>query len=146
MPGPAWRATAARALDRDGCRITGPRGAVLDWIARAEAPFTAETLARALTERGAMGSRATAYRLVARLLAGGWIGRVRGGGHQQAYARSLPEHHSVVCLGCGVTLAVGGCDLSALLAPSLAGTGFAIEGHALALYGRCRECRAPVEA
>lgn len=146
VPATTWRRAVGVALLRGGQRLTEPRGVVLDWIAGAEVPFTPEGLVADLPGGPAGGSRATAYRLLDWLRSGGWVGRVRLEAGYPAYCRTLPGHHQAVCLGCGMTLLIGGCDIAASLAPTLTGAGFVIEEYGLELYGRCADCRAEADA
>jgi Fur family ferric uptake transcriptional regulator len=138
----AWRAGVEQAFARAGLRSTAPRGAVIDWIAASTAPFTAETLVRALERDHGISSRATIYRTVEWLRSQGWIARVHSDDTQHTYSRLLPgHHHHVVCTQCGTTLIIGGCAIEQVLAPLLAPTGFHVQGHVLELYGVCRRCR-----
>lgn len=142
VPGDVWHARAREALVRDGYRLTMSRKAVLHQIAATPAPFTAEQLVVALHEGAAGGgSRPTVYRLVHWLRTNGWLARVYLDSPHSGYTRQLPGHDNVVCVSCGDTLLIGGWNLEALLAPSLIGTGFEVQGHVMELYGRCGTCR-----
>jgi len=137
-----WRAGVERAFALAGHRATAPRGAVVDWIAASTAPFTAETLVRALERDYGISSRATIYRTVEWLRSRRWIARVHSDDTQHAYTRLLPgHHHNAVCTQCGTTLLIGGCAIEQVLAPLLAPTGFQVQGHVLELYGVCEQCR-----
>lgn len=142
VPGDAWLARASQALVRDGYRLTTSRKAVLHQIAATPACFTAEQLVAALHDGAASGgSRPTVYRLVLWLRTNGWLARVYLDSPHSGYMRQLPRHHNVICVSCGDTLLIGGWNLEALLAPSLIGTGFEVQGHVMELYGRCGTCR-----
>lgn len=150
-----WRLGVERALAREGYRFTAPRRAILDWIAARDTAFTPETLAEALEAQPEPSSRATIYRLINRLHAAGWLARIHtpapgvpgepGTGLQHAYGRALPGHYSAVCWTCGTVLIVRAGDVAAQIAPALAGSGFAVHGHHLELYGVCGGCAAHKE-
>ena len=140
VPGPAWIDATLGRLRQGGHRITRPRMAVLHWIAGREAPFTAEELVAELDQDLDAGSRATVYRFLFWLREQGWLARVHRSDRDHALVRQLPGHHQVVCVECGDTLVIGGCDLAPLIGQSLTGTGFAVESAQLEIYGRCRDC------
>ena len=140
VPGPAWIDATLTQLRSDKNRITQPRTAVLHWIAGRDAPFTAEEAVAEINLTHGSGSRATVYRFLLWLREQGWLARVHRTDRDHALVRQLPGHHQVVCISCGDTLVIGGCDLTPLIGQSLSGTGFAVEGHQLEIYGRCRSC------
>ena len=127
VPGSAWIEATLEQLRMNGHRVTRPRMAVLHWVAEVENDLDA-------------GSRATVYRFLLWLREQGWLARVHRTDRDHALVRQLPGHHQVVCIGCGDTLVIGGCDLSPLIGQSLVGTGFAVESAQLEIYGRCRDC------
>lgn len=137
-----WIAGVEQGLMSAGFRPTTPRRAVLDWIARLDAPFTAEGLVAVLERQHGISSRATIYRTVDWLRETGWIGRIYCDVADSSYARMLPgHHHHIFCTECGVTLMIGGCKIEALFAPMLTALDFEVHGHVLALHGRCGQCR-----
>ena len=142
VPGPAWIDAILGQLRRDKHRITRPRLAVLHWIAGHEAPFTAENVVAEIDQMLVTGSRATIYRFLLWLREAGWLARVHRTDRDHGLVRQLPGHHQVVCLSCGDTVLIGGCDLTPLIGRSLTGTGFAVESHQLEIYGKCRTCAA----
>lgn len=142
VPGPAWTDAVLAQLRREGNRITQPRMAVLGWIGERELPFTAEHLVTELDSTLTTGSRATVYRFLLWMREQGWLARVHRTDRDNSLVRQLPGHHQAICLSCGDTLVIGGCDLSPLIGQSLTGTGFAVESAQLEIYGRCSDCAA----
>ena len=140
VAGPAWLDAVTDAVGRSTSRMTAQRRAVLRWIAHSEAPFTAESLTAELGPTEVGGSRATIYRLLSWLREEGWLARVHHSDRTHALVRQLPGHYQVICLGCGTTMVIGGCDLGPVISPTLQGTGFAVERHLLEVYGWCRPC------
>lgn len=140
VSGPAWIEAILGQFRQDKNRVTQPRIAMLNWIAAREAPFTAEEAVSELEGPLTAGSRATIYRLLLWLREAGWLARVHRTDSDHALVRQLPGHHQAVCLRCGETLVIGGCDLTTMISQSLRGTGFAVSGHQLEVYGTCRGC------
>lgn len=136
-----WRTAVECALHTAGLRASSARVAILDWIAAAERPFTAETIVHQLVLGGGLGSRPTVYRTVDWLRAAGWLARLNVEGDDRAYVRSLPGGHLLVCTGCGVVQTLVGLELATLFAAHLHSLGFELSGQHLELYGRCRLCR-----
>jgi Fur family ferric uptake transcriptional regulator len=136
-----WRAAVERALDAAGLRTSTARGAILDWIAAAERPFTAETIVHELVLGWGRGSRPTVYRTVDWLRCGGWLARLHLAGSDRAYVRSRPGGHQLVCIDCGESQTITDLDLAPLVAQRLQDLGFELQDEHLELYGRCRQCR-----
>ena len=135
-----WRAAVEAAVRGAGLRTSAARNAVLDWIAAAERPFTAETIAQQLADWD-HGSRPTVYRTVEWLRSAGWLVRLHAETSDRAYARSLPGAHQVVCTGCGGVQTLTGLELAPPLEARLRTLGFELRGQHLELYGRCRLCQ-----
>lgn len=140
VAGPAWLETVTDAVSRSSNRMTAQRRAVLRWIAQSDAPFTAESLTAELTPSETSGSRATIYRLLSWLRDEGWLARVHHSDRTHALVRQLPGHYQVICLGCSLTMVIGGCDLTPVTSPTLQGTGFTVQSHLLEVYGWCTGC------
>lgn len=139
----AWRRGAEATLRADGLRCTFPRRAILDWIAAATSPFTAEQVVAALETQHGTSSRATIYRLLDWLQAAGWLTRIYSDGSQHAYTRFLPgHHHTAVCVRCGSTAILSDCRVEESLRVALAALNFELHGHVLELYGVCARCHA----
>ncbi len=141
LPSNIWRKLAEESMIAARQRITGPRRAILDWIAAVDTPFTAETVVSALAEQG-FSSRPTIYRTVDWLRSVGWIARVQADAPDHAYVRLLPGHyHPVVCERCGKTLVIAGCSALADVRSALHKRGFEVHTHVLELRGLCEHCR-----
>ncbi|MCC6381556.1 MAG: transcriptional repressor [Dehalococcoidia bacterium] len=129
--------TRARLVG-SGCRVTAPRRAILDVMARATAPFTAEELVAAVPEVG----RATVFRTVKLFQEAGVLCRVvREDGSPLYQLSGSGHHHHLVCSECGSVGEFSDAALDALIAQNADAQGFALDGHSLELYGRCRRCR-----
>jgi Fe2+ or Zn2+ uptake regulation protein len=124
-------------LEERGYRSTAPRRSVVQAVAGQERHFTAEELYRQLPNLG----RATIYRSLKILVETGVVCRVLledGDLHYQLSHRG--HHHHLLCVECGMSQDLLGCDIEGVLDTTSARHGFQITGHWLEVYGRCRTC------
>lgn len=126
-------------LSRIGCRLTGPRQAILEVIAGRDAPFTAEELVDALRGQGI--GRATVFRTIDLLAEMDLLHRIHGVGCHMYTACPPGHHHHLVCSSCGRTVNVDLCGLEEQMAALARETNFAIDRHYLEFSGRCSTCR-----
>ncbi len=124
-------------LEEKGYRLTGTREEVARAVAQQGSHFTAEALCDALPQVG----RATVYRNVKLLVEMDFLCRVLmedGELHYQVSHKG--HHHHLICTHCGQSQDLLNCDVHDLLEQKASEHGFQVEGHALELYGRCRNC------
>jgi Fur family ferric uptake transcriptional regulator len=124
-------------LEEQGYRSTLPRRAVAHAIAGQEHHFSAEKLREQLPRVG----RATIYRCLKLLVDSGAVCRVLledGNLHYQLSHRG--HHHHLLCVVCGASQDLLGCDIESLLQGVSAAHGFELSGHWLEVYGRCHSC------
>ena len=124
-------------LGERGYRSTSPRRAVAYAIAAQQRHFTAEELRERLPWVG----RATVYRSLKILVEAGVLCRVLledGNLHYQLSHRG--HHHHILCVECGASEDLLGCDIDDLLRQVSAAHEFQLSGHWLEVYGRCRSC------
>jgi Fe2+ or Zn2+ uptake regulation protein len=131
-----WRCRVEALMGAAGMRRSTARGAVLDWIAATDQPFTAELIACQVPR----SSRPTIYRTLDWLRAAGWLARLAGEANDRAYVRSQPGSHHLICTDCGGVQIVA-LDLTASVAHQLHALEFELQEHHLEVYGRCRTCR-----
>jgi Fe2+ or Zn2+ uptake regulation protein len=125
-------------LNEQGYRSTAPRRALAAAIGEQERHFTAEELRRQLPPK--MG-RATVYRTLKILVDADVLCRVLledGDLHYQLSHQG--HHHHLLCVHCGSSQDLTGCDIEDVLASTSARHGFELSGHWLEVYGRCRDC------
>ena len=125
------------SLEAQGYRSTSPRRAVANAIASQQRHFTAEEIRERLPKVG----RATVYRSLKLLVEAGVLCRVLledGDLHYQLSHQG--HHHHLLCVECGASQDLLGCDIEDLLQSVSAGHDFQLSGHWLEVYGRCREC------
>ena len=124
-------------LEEKGYRSTSPRRAVAAAIASQQRHFTAEELRERLPQVG----RATVYRSLKLLVEAGVLCRVLledGDLHYQLSHRG--HHHHLLCVECGASEDLLGCDIEDLLRQVSSAHEFQLSGHWLEVYGRCRQC------
>ena len=138
----------ADALATADLRWTGPRRTVMSLVAaRGRRHFSAADLVDDARRRGIRIGRATVFRTLDRLVAGGFIERIDLPDREHAYVACLPSHHHhVICTDCGRSNHVDDGDLRGVIAAVERSTGYAIEGHRLELFGRCPSCLGRGEA
>ena len=125
------------ALGERGYRDTEPRRAVVSAIAQKERHFTAEELREQIPGVG----RATVYRSLKLLVDAGVLCRVLledGNLHYQLSHRG--HHHHLLCVDCGASEDLTGCDIEDQLKNVAASHSFQVSGHWLEVYGRCQKC------
>ena len=134
------------AFDRAGYRLTEPRRAVADLIARREGHFTAADLvADARARRLAIG-RATIFRALDVLLALGAVERIDLPSGEHAYVGCEPaHHHHLVCSSCGRSAEIDDAGLRPFVDEVASRTGWAVDSHRVELFGLCPACRAATE-
>jgi Fe2+ or Zn2+ uptake regulation protein len=128
------------SLEDQGFRDTMPRRAVVQAIAGQERHFTAEELREQLPAVG----RATVFRALKLLVESGMLCRVLledGNLHYQLSHRG--HHHHLLCVQCGTSQDLVGCDIESPLRQVAAQHSFQVSGHWLEVYGRCRACQSP---
>ena len=125
-------------LEERGFRSTAPRRALAAAIAEQERHFTAEGLRKHLPP--SVG-RATVYRTLKILVEAEVVCRVLledGDLHYQLSNQG--HHHHLLCVLCGASQDLMGCDIEDVLTATSARHGFELSGHWLEVYGRCRDC------
>jgi Fur family transcriptional regulator, ferric uptake regulator len=126
-----------------GCRLTGPRRAVVE-VLIGQAPIGAQALHAALLADGAAVGRATIFRTLDLLEGLGMIERIHGDDGCHAYRLVRQTHlHHLICTDCGARVDLVDCPLEAWLHRLAARTDYQIDGHDLVIHGRCPDCQGP---
>ena len=127
-----------QAMKGRGYRNTMPRRTLAFAIADQGRHFTAEGLRQQLPPD--LG-RATVYRILKILVEAGVLCRVMLEDDELHYQLShRGHHHHLLCVECGLSQDLTGCDIEDALANASALHGFELSGHRLEVYGRCRDC------
>jgi Fur family ferric uptake transcriptional regulator len=125
------------ALAERGYRATSPRQLLIRSIAGKDRHFTAEGLREQLPGIG----RATVYRCLKLLVEAGILCRVLledGNLHYQLSHRG--HHHHLLCVQCGASQDLLGCDIEGVLREVATSHAFQVSGHWLEVYGLCPNC------
>jgi Fur family ferric uptake transcriptional regulator len=123
-------------------KLTRPRQAVLDIIAKADRHLTAAEIYRRARNRFPHLGLTTVYRTLDLLVELGYIQRVHFAEGCHSYAAiARPHGHHLVCSQCGRAEEFEDCDLQSLMETLKAKTGYAIDLHVLELMGRCPSCQ-----
>ncbi len=132
----------AEALSARGYKLTQPRRAVLQVVARASASLSpAEIHARAQAYYAHTGL-VTVYRTLDVLVECGLVRKVHQADGCHGYALASEGHaHHVICARCHAVAEFDGCDLTALFRRVQRRTGYSIQEHWLELFGMCPVCR-----
>ena len=130
---------ATARFAESGHRMTAPRRAVLQAVARAAGPFSIEEIYDAAPEVG----RATAFRTMKLLQEAGVVCRVplEDGTVRYQLAESGTHHHHLICSECGSVAEFSDHALDGGIEQNATAAGFELDGHSVELYGRCSNCR-----
>ncbi len=130
------------ALHERGCRVTGPRRAIVEYVLRQRQSFSAEEVFHALRRKEPRIGRATVFRTLDLLTKLGLVERVHHPSGVHRYVVVSDEHrHHVVCVRCGRVAEFSGCNVESVLSLVADQTRFRILDHRLELTGLCDECQ-----
>jgi Fur family transcriptional regulator, ferric uptake regulator len=132
-------------FEEKGQRQTRTRSRIADRLAilatRGE-DFTVEGLWHDLLVADPHMGRATVFRAVEMLVAQGVLNRIEfaNGSHSYRVCGEV-HHHHLTCVQCHRVVDIDVCIPADLLKNIGIQTDFKIEGHSLALFGLCADCR-----
>ena len=134
------------AFDEVSQRSTRPRKLIADRLielADSGADFTVEDLWQELRQAEPRIGRATVYRAVEKLVTRGLLARIEfaDGTHHYRVCGGNEHHHHLTCTQCHRVVDIDLCLPAAQLATIGKQEDFVIEGHALTLFGRCKNCQ-----
>ncbi len=126
-------------------RHTRPRRLIADRLAElaaSGADFTIDDLWQEIREEEPHLGRATVYRSVEKLVTMGLLDRVEfaDGSHHYRICGD-GHHHHLTCTSCHRVVEVYVCLPIDQITAIGDKTNFDIQGHSLALFGRCENCR-----
>ena len=128
------------ALRAEGLRVTAPRRAICQALARGhDLHLTATTLHAAAEQTlGSAIDISTVYRTIDALEQAGMLHHVHlGHGPAVLHLSDHVEHHHLTCEVCGLTVDIPLDDLQALTDAVASRHGFTIDSAHFALIGRC---------
>ncbi len=129
-------------LRENNRKLTRPRRAVLDIIARADHHLTPAEIYRQARAKKLRLGLTSVYRTLDLLVNLGYLQRIHLEEGCHSYATVARAHgHHLVCSSCGRAEEFADCDLDPLMHALRAKTGYEINLHMLELLGRCPDCR-----
>jgi Fur family transcriptional regulator, ferric uptake regulator len=134
------------AFDEMSQRNTRPRKIIADRLielALKGEDFTTDDLWQELRQSEPRIGRATVFRSVEKLVDLGLLNRIEfaDGSHHYRVCGGTHHHHHLTCTQCHRVVEVDLCLPQDELTEIGNQTKFEIEGHSLALFGRCEDCR-----
>lgn len=129
-------------LQRHGYRLTAPRRAVVDIVARSQRLLSPAEVYRLARKRYPALGLVTVYRTLEKLEELGLIQRVHQPGGCHAFIAAAPGHqHLLICQGCGLAQYFSGDDLDTLMTSIGRNSGYTVSEHWLQLFGLCSACK-----
>ncbi|GCE16199.1 Fur family transcriptional regulator [Tengunoibacter tsumagoiensis] len=127
-------------------RNTRPRQLIAEHLiklALAGSDFTTDDLWQTLRQEDPRIGRATVFRSVEKLVDVGLLNRIEfaDGSHHYRVCGGSHHHHHLTCSQCHRVVEVDLCLSPEQIATISNQTDFAIEGHTLTFFGRCKECQ-----
>jgi Fur family transcriptional regulator, ferric uptake regulator len=134
------------AFDEASQRHTRPRQLIAERLielAASGADFTIDDLWQELRQAEPRLGRATVYRSVEMLANMELLDRIEfaDGTHHYRVCGGTRHHHHLTCTQCHRVVEVDVCLPVDQIRAISNQTDFHIEGHSLALFGRCKDCR-----
>jgi Fur family ferric uptake transcriptional regulator len=138
----------AGIIREHGYKLTPQRHAVLKVIAQSHGHLTPEDIFNKVRVESPGIGVVTVYRTLDLLRELNLVCRMHTHDGCGSYLMKRPteHHHHLVCSGCGKTVDFADCNLHELERKLSKNTGFAIDGHLLEIYGKCRNCQSPARA
>ncbi len=129
-------------LEEIGCRITGPRQAIVNLLVKSDKALSPVDLFDQARESYPRMGLVTVYRTLEVLQQLGLVERVHQTEGCHMYLRAAKGHeHIMLCTRCGKAAYFSGDDLGGLIQKISEESGFTITEHWLQLHGVCRDCR-----
>lgn len=120
---------------------TRQRAAVVDALAGAEKPLTAQALHVRLSRREGAPGLATVYRTLQALEQAGLARTFAARDGEQAYKLcERDHHHHLVCERCGDVVEIPSCEVESWASSVAAKRGFTVSSHQADIYGLCTRC------
>ena len=129
-------------LQTNGYRLTTPRRAVVEIVARSQRVLSPAEVFRQARKRYPALGLVTVYRTLEKLEELGLIQRVHQPGGCHTFIATAGGHqHLLICRQCGLAEYFSGDNLDNLMTSIGKNSGYAIKEHWLQLFGLCAECK-----
>jgi len=135
---------ARELLRRKGYRLTGPRLAILGYLAEVKGHPNAQGIYAGIHSEYPEIGMATVYRTVDLLAKVGLLRILALKNNQARYELNRPgdHHHHLVCKTCGKIAEFDSCNFQLISVEIEEVTRFRIDEHTLEVYGCCPGCLA----
>ena len=120
---------------------TQRRAAILELVAAADGPISAEELFQRLQKQFPNLALSTVYRNLERFADDGLIDKEISPDGVFRYSSREGHGHYLVCTQCHRKIRLHECPLSAIEEQLEEETGYSIDRHQLTLYGKCPICK-----
>jgi Fe2+ or Zn2+ uptake regulation protein len=128
-------------LQTNGYRLTTPRRAVVEIVARSQRVLSPSEVFKQARKRYPALGLVTVYRTLEKLEELGLIQRVHQPGGCHTFIAAAEGHqHLLICQQCGLAEYFSGDNLDGLMSSIGKTSGYAIKEHWLQLFGLCAEC------
>jgi len=129
-------------LKKAGLKATQPRLRVMQMLQHSgERHMSAEGIYKALLESGEDVGMATVYRVLTQFEGAGLVTRHHFEGHSVFELNEGKHHDHILCTRCGRVDEFVDETIERRQHEIAEGAGYQMTGHALYIYGLCRECR-----
>jgi len=129
-------------LQTNGYRLTAPRRAVVEIVARSQRVLSPAQVFKLARKRYSALGLVTVYRTLEKLEELGLIQRVHQAGGCHTFIAAAPGHqHLLICQACGLAEYFGGDNLDSLMNYIGKNSGYRIKEHWLQLIGLCADCK-----
>ncbi len=129
-------------LKNKGYKLTGPRLAILDYMARQKGHPDIQEIFNSVSIKQPGIGIVTVYRTVELFLGIGLLRALTLDDGKLRYEMNRPDHHHhhLVCNGCGVVVEFETCNFQQVAEEIEKVTRFRIDEHTLEAYGLCPAC------
>jgi Fur family ferric uptake transcriptional regulator len=129
-------------LKKAGLKATQPRLRVMQMLQHSgERHMSAEAIYKALLETGEDVGMATVYRVLTQFEQAGLVNRHHFEGHSVFELNEGKHHDHILCTRCGRVDEFIDETIERRQHEIAESAGYQMTGHALYIYGLCRECR-----
>lgn len=131
------------AFKEKGLKSTKQRNEIIEIIAHAEYPQTADQIFIELNKRGVTINLSTVYRTIETLISKGVLAKVNLDNEVKnrfELIDATEHHHHLICLSCNKIISIEHCPLQSYESEVSKKHHFKIINHKLDLYGYCETC------
>jgi Fur family transcriptional regulator, ferric uptake regulator len=126
-----------------GLKKTKQRNEIVEIIAHAKQPLSAEEIFLALSKLKIAVNLSTVYRTIETMVAKGILAKVNLDNEVRNRYELVDEHehhHHLICLGCKKIVSIELCPLDSFEKQVSKTYDFKVTNHKLELYGYCEKC------